>query len=217
MEKRNSNALTPLSYRVLSSDYFFQSFCNIWVSVTPSDNSFTISPHNLAFLHSTLLHSSPVPLRYIHHVQKKNILCILAFKPHFTFQKMYVILSSLLFESCFTSIICNHIMFILGFFLHITPDVYCALNLVVKEQKMQCLLSGKKCLLNIVFVCYFYSSKNAHVKHTLNRTIVTEIELGSFTRMCQLGERESVCGDDEVVTLLSVIHRYPRGSSLCKQ
>ena len=30
---------------------------NIWVSVTPSDNSFTISPHSLAFLHSTLLHS----------------------------------------------------------------------------------------------------------------------------------------------------------------
>ena len=29
----------------------------------PSDNSFTISPHNLARLHSTLLHSYPVPLR----------------------------------------------------------------------------------------------------------------------------------------------------------
>ena len=61
LEKRNSNALTPLSYIVFSSDYFFQSFCNIWVSLTPSDNSFTISPHNLALLHSTLLHSYPVP------------------------------------------------------------------------------------------------------------------------------------------------------------
>ena len=30
--------------------------------MTPSDNSFTISPHNLALLHSTLLHSYPVPL-----------------------------------------------------------------------------------------------------------------------------------------------------------
>ena len=57
MEKRYSNALTPLSQIIFSSDYFFQSFCNIWVSVTPSHNSFTISPHNLALLHSTLLHS----------------------------------------------------------------------------------------------------------------------------------------------------------------
>ena len=47
---------------IFSSDYFFQSFCNIWVSMTPSHNSFTISPHNLALLHSTLLHSYPVPL-----------------------------------------------------------------------------------------------------------------------------------------------------------
>ena len=39
----------------------FQSFCN-HLGVTPSDNSFTISPHNLALLHSTLLHSYPVPL-----------------------------------------------------------------------------------------------------------------------------------------------------------
>ena len=31
--------------------------------MTPSDNSFTILPHNLALLHSTLLHSYPVPLR----------------------------------------------------------------------------------------------------------------------------------------------------------
>ena len=30
--------------------------------MTPSDNYFTISPHNLALLHSTLLHSYPVPL-----------------------------------------------------------------------------------------------------------------------------------------------------------
>ena len=30
--------------------------------MTPSDNSFTISPHNLALLHSILLHSYPVPL-----------------------------------------------------------------------------------------------------------------------------------------------------------
>ena len=30
--------------------------------MTPSDNSVTISPHNLALLHSTLLHSYPVPL-----------------------------------------------------------------------------------------------------------------------------------------------------------
>ena len=42
--------------------HFFKSLCNIWVSVTPSHNSFTISPHNLALLHSTLLHSYPVPL-----------------------------------------------------------------------------------------------------------------------------------------------------------
>ena len=42
---------------IFSSDYFFQSFCNILVSVTPSDNSFIISPHNLALLHSTLLHT----------------------------------------------------------------------------------------------------------------------------------------------------------------
>ena len=62
LEKHNSNALTPLSLIVFSSDYFFQCFCNIWVFVTPSDNSFTISPHNLALLHSTLLHSYPVPL-----------------------------------------------------------------------------------------------------------------------------------------------------------
>ena len=33
--------------------------------MTPSDNSFTISPHNLALLHSTLLHSYPVPLRTV--------------------------------------------------------------------------------------------------------------------------------------------------------
>ena len=65
LEKRYSNALTPLSWIIFSSDYFFQSFCNIWVSVTPSDNSFTISPHNLALLHSTLLHSYPVPLKMI--------------------------------------------------------------------------------------------------------------------------------------------------------
>ena len=62
LEKRYSNALTPLSYIIFSIDYFFQSFCNIWVSVTPSHNYFTISPHNLALLHSTLLHSYPVPL-----------------------------------------------------------------------------------------------------------------------------------------------------------
>ena len=30
--------------------------------MTPSDNYFTISPHNLALLNSTLLHSYPVPL-----------------------------------------------------------------------------------------------------------------------------------------------------------
>ena len=34
--------------------------------MTPSDNSFTISPHNLALLHSTLLHSYPVPLNGVH-------------------------------------------------------------------------------------------------------------------------------------------------------
>ena len=62
MEKRYSNALTPLSYIIFSSDYFFQSFCNIWVSLTSSDNSFTISPHNSALLHSIFLHSYPVPL-----------------------------------------------------------------------------------------------------------------------------------------------------------
>ena len=69
MEKRYSNALTLSSYIIFSSDYFFQSFCNIWVSVTPSDNSFTISPHNLALLHSTLLHSYPVhvPLKFMRH------------------------------------------------------------------------------------------------------------------------------------------------------
>ena len=50
LEKRYSNALTPLSYIIFSSEYFFQSVCNIWVS-------FTISPRNLALLHSTLLHS----------------------------------------------------------------------------------------------------------------------------------------------------------------
>ena len=66
MEKRYSNALTPISYIIFSSDYFFQRFCNIWVFVTPSDNSFTISPHNLARLHSTLLHSYPVPLKLPH-------------------------------------------------------------------------------------------------------------------------------------------------------
>ena len=32
--------------------------------MTPSDNYFTISPHNLALLHSTLLHSYPVPLNW---------------------------------------------------------------------------------------------------------------------------------------------------------
>ena len=32
--------------------------------MTPSDNSFTISPHNLALLHSTRLHSYPVPLMH---------------------------------------------------------------------------------------------------------------------------------------------------------
>ena len=57
LEKRYSNALTPLSQIIFSSDYFFHSFCNIWVSVTPSDSSFTISPHNLALLHY------PVPLK----------------------------------------------------------------------------------------------------------------------------------------------------------
>ena len=35
MEKRYSNALTPLSYIIFSSDYLFQSFCNIRVSLTP--------------------------------------------------------------------------------------------------------------------------------------------------------------------------------------
>ena len=48
--------------------------------MTPSDNSFTNSPHNLALLHSTLLHSYPVPLIegyyiytyiYIHSTKKK--------------------------------------------------------------------------------------------------------------------------------------------------
>ena len=66
MEKRYSNALTPLSYIIFSSDYIsFKVFCNIWGSVTPSHNYFIISPHNLALLHSTLLHSYPVPLRRI--------------------------------------------------------------------------------------------------------------------------------------------------------
>ena len=67
--KKNSGFGEALQLRshtfiiVFSSDYFFQTFSNIWVSVTSSDNSFTISPHNLALLHSTLLHSNPVPLR----------------------------------------------------------------------------------------------------------------------------------------------------------
>ena len=65
MEKRYSNALTPLSQIIFSSDYFFQSFCSIWVSVTPSNNSLTISLHNLALLHSALLHSYPVPLKFV--------------------------------------------------------------------------------------------------------------------------------------------------------
>ena len=34
--------------------------------MTPSNNSFTISAHNLALLHSTLLHSYPVPLTEIY-------------------------------------------------------------------------------------------------------------------------------------------------------
>ena len=67
MDRRSvtCNTLTPVSQIIISSDYFFQSFCNIWVSVTPSDNSFTISPHNSALLHSTLLHSYPVHLTLI--------------------------------------------------------------------------------------------------------------------------------------------------------
>ena len=64
MEKRYSNALIPLS-----SDYIFQSFCNNWVSVTPSDKYFTISPHNLSLLHSTL-HAYSVPLMSVHTCNK---------------------------------------------------------------------------------------------------------------------------------------------------
>ena len=75
MEKHYSNALTPLSKIIFSSDYFFQSFCNIWVSVTPSDNSLTISPHNLTLLHSTLLHSYPVPLKYYWMYETSNMQC----------------------------------------------------------------------------------------------------------------------------------------------
>ena len=47
LEKRYSNALTP-SWIIFSSDNFLQSFCTMLVSVTPSDNYFTISPHNSA-------------------------------------------------------------------------------------------------------------------------------------------------------------------------
>ena len=43
-------------------------FCNIWVSVTPSDNSFTISPHNFALLHSTLLSFYPASESEIHRI-----------------------------------------------------------------------------------------------------------------------------------------------------
>ena len=46
----------------MTISFFFNS--NTWVSVTPSYNSFTISPHNLALLHSTLLHSYSVLLSY---------------------------------------------------------------------------------------------------------------------------------------------------------
>ena len=50
------HALTPIIIdNFLQWLYFFQNFCNILVSVTPSDNYFTISPQNLALLHSTLL------------------------------------------------------------------------------------------------------------------------------------------------------------------
>ena len=42
-----------------------QLYISLLVSVTPSDNSFTISPHNLALSHSTLLHSYPVPLKWV--------------------------------------------------------------------------------------------------------------------------------------------------------
>ena len=75
LEKCYSNALTLLSEIIFSSDYFFQSFWNIWVSVTPSDNYFTISPYNLAFFPSTLLHSYPVPLIKTNekHVMQLNI------------------------------------------------------------------------------------------------------------------------------------------------
>ena len=40
-------------HTLFPSDISFKAFAIFWVSVTPSDNSFTISPHNLALLHST--------------------------------------------------------------------------------------------------------------------------------------------------------------------
>ena len=42
--------------------------------MTPSDNYLTISPHNLALLHSTLLHSYPVPLIYQSEYAKNQML-----------------------------------------------------------------------------------------------------------------------------------------------
>ena len=45
---------------------FLSKLLQIWVYVTPSDSSFTISPHNLVLLHSILLHSYPVPLMKKH-------------------------------------------------------------------------------------------------------------------------------------------------------
>ena len=55
-EKHNNNALTPLImiYSFLQWLFFSKLLQYLFFFVTPSDNYFTISPHNLALLHSTL-------------------------------------------------------------------------------------------------------------------------------------------------------------------
>ena len=60
--KKNSGFGEERSHTIIIDNFlqwvflskFFAIFWFLW---TPSDNSFTISPHNLALLHSTLLHS----------------------------------------------------------------------------------------------------------------------------------------------------------------
>ena len=142
--------------------------------MTPSDNSFSISPHNLALSHSTLLHSYPVPLKWVcassntynmckdiflEDIKKSTSYFLLFFLHFISFSSKYVYL---------VSVLDNILQFLFrnSSFIHVCVSFKKCINPIVTHFFAQSQASGTALFWAIHMYCVsvFSTPQYAHVQ-----------------------------------------------------